>query len=1202
MSDDAPLARANDAEDRRRFPGVKSFEETDAGRFFGREQVSEELLLRVLSVRLLLQFAPSGVGKTSVLQAGLFPLLRRRGYFPVMVRLNRADEPLIEAMRRSLSEAAVAFSLVDPVIPAAARDASDLLAGTQLWTDELSILTPVLVFDQFEEVFTLRDEAFRAGLARDIGALVDIRSQRRDPGAVLPVVKIILSLREEFLGRLDNFTADIPELFQERLRLAPLTNDEARLAMVTPADLDGERWDSPRFRFERLCLDDLLGFIDGVSDRHPVIEPLTLQLVCRHAEDLAKAAKERGDPALTLHLADFGGPDGLKRLVSNHFALQLGRLPERTRRRARALFEQGLLDPNGKRLMLEQGEIERDHGIALDTLDALVESGLLRREPRNESFFYEISHDRLAEAIGAQRKALLPRWVVPTLAGSVAAAVLLAGFAAIVFNQRAQTQLALDSAEAAQARAEGAYSLLLGETIVPRLVDSGAADALASVLDRIDSGRGEDPGVQPAVLKLRHQGDLLLDRGTLGQARAKFQEALRTLEQPAAAGKAEPREALAERARLQKRLGDIELDSGRAQQADRHYDTAAENWARLLSGKPSPTQLLDAAELHIRLARTAPEFSPQADMHIAAAIGAAIRAWMIVNTGPSGDRSGNLGFEQGRAVQVLADAVLVKANFSGDGVAYSGATALALEARRMRPFSSQAVQQVATAQARFGVPGEPLSEQLRDSERQLNMLMRFDPDHLRMRREHAAVMLVKADSIVGCAETAKCRRTQQASTLRETALNVIEATGDLRWLADRDAENRALQGDLAWALSLQARLQAATPGGAMASIALFDQATDAYRASGGANEGTGNQVEQENIRAMSKNLMARSKALARAARADDALASAAAAFKLLEPFPPDVISVRLTRWELLNEQVAMLSALGRTAQARTAEAAKEELLKGIGEPWDAHKERALAAAKAGLDLLKQADGLSGADALKVNRDAIERFLEAVKEHPVEPAYWETLRFLFDKVANGGGFEPATGLAAEWTRSEAAARAAAISAARMAHVLSTDAATLKSQSQLYETRRSLALLHYKQQRYGPAFTLAQDNLFESREMHAAADRSGQALEQMRDAFYGVGLTRFESGAAGWEESIRVALEYGRQVRDLRANSAEDTLWIGKVYADLGKKLKLQATASGAADQDFRQAVAECRRGARLLKKASAPQELKDCLDDVPAELR
>ena len=72
-----PVASAASV-DRHRYPGVRSFQEPDASRFFGRRTAVEELLLRVLSVRLLLQFAPSGAGKTSLsgaLPGGLCRLL-----------------------------------------------------------------------------------------------------------------------------------------------------------------------------------------------------------------------------------------------------------------------------------------------------------------------------------------------------------------------------------------------------------------------------------------------------------------------------------------------------------------------------------------------------------------------------------------------------------------------------------------------------------------------------------------------------------------------------------------------------------------------------------------------------------------------------------------------------------------------------------------------------------------------------------------------------------------------------------------------------------------------------------------------------------------------------------------------------------------------------------------------------------------------
>ncbi|HYK02857.1 MAG TPA: hypothetical protein VE974_13945 [Thermoanaerobaculia bacterium] len=68
------------AESRRRYPGTGPFGPEDAALFFGRNRETEELYLRTLSVPLLLQFGRSGLGKTSLLQAGLFPMLRARPF------------------------------------------------------------------------------------------------------------------------------------------------------------------------------------------------------------------------------------------------------------------------------------------------------------------------------------------------------------------------------------------------------------------------------------------------------------------------------------------------------------------------------------------------------------------------------------------------------------------------------------------------------------------------------------------------------------------------------------------------------------------------------------------------------------------------------------------------------------------------------------------------------------------------------------------------------------------------------------------------------------------------------------------------------------------------------------------------------------------------------------------------------------------
>ena len=102
-----PPRLSSEQHGRSRYPGTRPFSDSveDYARFFGRAEESEELYLRVLSVPLLVQFGKSGLGKTSLLQASLFPRLRKKPFLPVMVRLNVAAETLTLAVARSIEQA-----------------------------------------------------------------------------------------------------------------------------------------------------------------------------------------------------------------------------------------------------------------------------------------------------------------------------------------------------------------------------------------------------------------------------------------------------------------------------------------------------------------------------------------------------------------------------------------------------------------------------------------------------------------------------------------------------------------------------------------------------------------------------------------------------------------------------------------------------------------------------------------------------------------------------------------------------------------------------------------------------------------------------------------------------------------------------------------------------------------------------------------
>src|SRR5262249_18259957 len=161
----------------------------------------------------------------SLLQAGVFPRLRQAGLVPIRMRLifgvdekGNPHPPLLVQLRARLREA-IEEGEIDGAPP---REDETLWAYFH-WAGFLDAggqpVVPVLVIDQFEEVFTLgrgREDELRA-LVLELADLVENRipvSLRRavdegrselPPSRGVPPAKVLLALREDFVAQLDDF-------------------------------------------------------------------------------------------------------------------------------------------------------------------------------------------------------------------------------------------------------------------------------------------------------------------------------------------------------------------------------------------------------------------------------------------------------------------------------------------------------------------------------------------------------------------------------------------------------------------------------------------------------------------------------------------------------------------------------------------------------------------------------------------------------------------------------------------------------------------------------------------------------------------------------------------------------------------------------------------------------------------------------------
>ena len=210
------------------YVGLVPYREADADFFFGRDDEIRIIAGNFRSSRLTIVYGPSGVGKTSVLEAGVIHALRRhaaaaRGaaYAICSFRAWR-DDPLPGLMETIRAAAGAAVGA--DVEPSHSGDAP--LETLRAWTRQ--VRTILVVLDQFEEYFLYHGEADGEGtFASAFTAIVNDPNLR---------VNFLLSIREDAWAKLDRFEGRIPRLFANYVRVDHLNRSSAKRAVNGPIE------------------------------------------------------------------------------------------------------------------------------------------------------------------------------------------------------------------------------------------------------------------------------------------------------------------------------------------------------------------------------------------------------------------------------------------------------------------------------------------------------------------------------------------------------------------------------------------------------------------------------------------------------------------------------------------------------------------------------------------------------------------------------------------------------------------------------------------------------------------------------------------------------------------------------------------------------------------------------------------------------
>ena len=381
------------------YVGLRRFEERDAPLFFGRDATVAKLLQAVKDRRFTLVAGASGSGKSSLVRAGLVPILQQRMARLRVLTMVPDRDPFA---RLEAALLAVGFDLSDAVL--AKTDSEETLTNV-CQTLRLPDESWILFIDQFEEIFTLctdlnRQRAFLTGLSR----LID-----SGPAAV----KVVVAMRSDFFERFDPYP-DLLDRTQPPFFVTSPSSDELRLCIEQPAARHG-------VTFESGLVPEILRDVQHQPGALPLLS-YALDLLWKHDSPSTDRTLN------TVSYREIGGISGALRQRADEIFSQSATDRQRTRRLPREPGQQEAMRRLFLRLLdlSEQSENARPVSrrmpraeFPLDEqslIDELADEKLLVTNRTEQTATVELAHEsllstwpRLIDWISEAREAIFTR-------------------------------------------------------------------------------------------------------------------------------------------------------------------------------------------------------------------------------------------------------------------------------------------------------------------------------------------------------------------------------------------------------------------------------------------------------------------------------------------------------------------------------------------------------------------------------------------------------------------------------------------------------------------------------------------------------------------------------------------------------------------------------------------------------------------------
>jgi len=374
----------------RPFLGLRSFEEQNNKQFGGRDQEIDKLFQLVEDNGLTVVFGTSGIGKTSLLKAGLMPKLRQKFYFPIYIRIDYSSKksPLLQLKDMAYN----AMLELDPSI----AEIKSFTLWEYLHDVKLlnGLVKPVLILDQFEEIFTLGKGKDLKNFYVELGDFCQnripkaVKDKYRKQGKTVPShyskqsYHTVISLREDYLARLDELKNYIPSIMDNGFRVVQMTVSQAMEAAEKPG----------KGLIDQTVAKEIVNKLlkeQDANDKDLMVEPFLLSFIC---DQLNEKRIEMGLNEINKKMvANFKMEDAISSFY-NEALKKFG--PDVT-----LAIENRLLNSEGYRKLFASTEFKLGYDITDNDIDGLVDARIIRKESRNNVEYLELIHDVLAPVI-----------------------------------------------------------------------------------------------------------------------------------------------------------------------------------------------------------------------------------------------------------------------------------------------------------------------------------------------------------------------------------------------------------------------------------------------------------------------------------------------------------------------------------------------------------------------------------------------------------------------------------------------------------------------------------------------------------------------------------------------------------------------------------------------------------------------------------